>query len=537
MNAPRMGRAATLVAGANAAFGAGIFVLVLRELLRTDRLPALQIAFLVGTLLSIVGPTVPTWNRGVAALAFSAALAGLGVAALLAMTLAPSPWIDPALQASGAWTAGPLSLQAGWDRYLMGGLLLLSGLALPFARRLKTGPLALDLLLLVRLCVWYGAIWQLGQIYVGGGLTTLFAKDAAGFQIAFLAVIAVVLSILLRGDRGWLAAFTPVNQNLLLARLMMAVALLPVATAIGVGLAARRGALPAPAASLLTAEISSVALIAVSLIAVRGLWAERRRASTLAKAAERSPLMVHSDKGLIEYWPRGCEVLFGYSADEAIGRRAPDLLQTQYPIPLAEITEITRRTGEWAGEVAQTTRAGRRLWIATQVVADRPEPDSELKLVETMTDITDLKLSREALRETAQSLEQVVAGYELGTIDFWRTTGQARFSPQIERILGFPPGGLGTDRSIWSTLVPAEDTARILTLFAEDEAVLAASRTVTFKVRRQDGQYRDLQGVVRFEYDDGGKLIRHVGVYMDVTEILRDRMDVVAQGARLLELQ
>ena len=53
----------------------------------------------------------------------------------------------------------------------------------------------------------------------------------------------------------------------------------------------------------------------------------------------------------------------------------------------------------------------------------------------------------------------------------------------------------------------------------------------------KDGQYRDLQGVVRYEYSPTGILERIVGVYMDVTEILHDRMEVATRGARLLELQ
>jgi two-component system sensor kinase FixL len=60
---------------------------------------------------------------------------------------------------------------------------------------------------------------------------------------------------------------------------------------------------------------------------------------------------------------------------------------------------------------------------------------------------------------------------------------------------------------------------------------------VILKVRHRDGQYRDLQAVLRYDYDAAGRVSRIVGVYMDITEVVRDRMEVAARGARLLELQ
>jgi two-component system sensor kinase FixL len=187
--------------------------------------------------------------------------------------------------------------------------------------------------------------------------------------------------------------------------------------------------------------------------------------------------------------------------------------------------------------VQQTARDGRRLWIATRVAIDRPEPDSEIKLVETMTDITELKLSNSALQDTTESLQQVVAGYGVGMIDYQPREGQARFSPQMERMLGLEPGGLGSDYSVWYRLVHPDDATRVTALFLEDARRKAPGSTVIFKVMHQDGQYRDLQAVLRYDYDFTGYLSRIAGVYMDVTEMVRDRMEVAARGARLLELQ
>ena len=36
---------------------------------------------------------------------------------------------------------------------------------------------------------------------------------------------------------------------------------------------------------------------------------------------------------VITYWNAGCEELYGWPADEAVGRRVDELLQTRYPDP------------------------------------------------------------------------------------------------------------------------------------------------------------------------------------------------------------
>jgi PAS domain S-box-containing protein len=243
------------------------------------------------------------------------------------------------------------------------------------------------------------------------------AADTSALQVTVLVVVGICGVLLLRGDRRWLGALTAFDRSVTLARFLMPLMLLPIVAAGLLVLAAREGAFSRGAALVLNAEIDSIALLFVGLASLRGLWLERRRRSALGRAVESSPMMIHSAQSLIEYWPRGCEALFGYTSEEAVGRSARELLCTEYPIPFADIVDTIRRTGEWVGEVRQTTRDGRRLWIATRVASDRPEPGAEIKLVETMTDITELKLSNTALRETTDSLQQVVAGYGLGMMD------------------------------------------------------------------------------------------------------------------------
>ncbi len=514
-----------------------VFAIVIAATVRPDHLLSLQTLFMIGTLASALGVSAVLWNRFWTTVVLSIALVALGGVSMALMTVTPAPASDLALWTSGVWRSGAMPFTAGWDRYLVSLLMLAAGLALPLAVLSRTQPLALFGLTVGRTCLWYSALWQLGFLSLGGGFARELFVGAGNIQLAMLVLVMVGWALLLRGDRRWLGALTGFDRSVALGRFLMPLMLMPIVAAGLLSLAASHRAYSPNVSPVLNAELNSIVLVMVGLAALRGLWLERRQRSTLSRAVEASPVMIHSEQGLVEYWPRGCEALFGYTSEEVVGRRAPDVLHTEYQIPLEDIVATIRRTGEWSGEVRQTARDGRRLWIATRVAVDKPEADSELKLVETMNDITALKQSAAALHETTESLEQVTAGYGVGMADYWLLSGKAQFSPQLERMLGLEEGGLGKDYSVWFGRVFPEDIPRVTALFMDDARRGVHGRTVIFKAMHSDGNYRDLQGVLRYEYDSRDRLSRIFGVYMDVSEVLRDRMEMAARGARLLELQ
>ncbi len=62
-------------------------------------------------------------------------------------------------------------------------------------------------------------------------------------------------------------------------------------------------------------------------------------------------------------WNRAAERLYGHTHDEALGRRAPELLATRLAVPLAEALEACVRTGGWHGTVVNHTAAGHAVTV------------------------------------------------------------------------------------------------------------------------------------------------------------------------------
>jgi hypothetical protein len=77
-------------------------------------------------------------------------------------------------------------------------------------------------------------------------------------------------------------------------------------------------------------------------------------------------VMTRTAKGIITFWNRRAEVLYGWRKEEAVGRVSHDLLRTQFPQPLEEIESELVSSGLWEGKLVHTTRDGGRVTVRSQ---------------------------------------------------------------------------------------------------------------------------------------------------------------------------
>jgi PAS domain S-box-containing protein len=119
-------------------------------------------------------------------------------------------------------------------------------------------------------------------------------------------------------------------------------------------------------------DVAALVAFLITSLAVTGLVRRVRRPGEAHREQTRlldlthDPIFARDAKGLIAYWNRGSEELYGWKREEAHGRVANQLLQTVFPAPLEQITETLLGTGRWEGELLNTVRGGRQVTVASR---------------------------------------------------------------------------------------------------------------------------------------------------------------------------
>jgi two-component system sensor kinase FixL len=111
------------------------------------------------------------------------------------------------------------------------------------------------------------------------------------------------------------------------------------------------------------------------------------------------PMLAWRLDGSIEFWNAGAERLYGFAADEAIGRRSHSLLQTKFPVEFAEVSSRLRNDGYWSGELRHVCKDGREV-----IVDSRMQLLGDETVLEVNRDITERKRIEAALLENEQRL-------------------------------------------------------------------------------------------------------------------------------------
>ena len=99
-------------------------------------------------------------------------------------------------------------------------------------------------------------------------------------------------------------------------------------------------------------------------------------------------------KGVISYWNRGAEVLYGWPAEHAVGKLAHQLLKTASPLPFGQIEAELLANGRWEGELLKTKKDETQIVVASRWSLKRDDSGAPAATMVTSNDITARKRAR-----------------------------------------------------------------------------------------------------------------------------------------------
>jgi PAS domain S-box-containing protein len=185
---------------------------------------------------------------------------------------------------------------------------------------------------------------------------------------------------------------------------------------------------PAMDASMLRCAVSLGAIGITGVLSLRN----RERMITIAGQARlieltHDSIFVRDMDDVIVLWNGGAEQLYGWTAQEALGRRAGDLLGTAYAGDHAEAEAALFGTGRWEGEVFQRHRDDRIVIVEARCALLRDEYGKPRVILEAGTDVTGRRAAAAALTESERRYRSM---FENARFAFW----EQDYSQAMERV-------------------------------------------------------------------------------------------------------
>ncbi|XXX71914.1 PAS domain S-box protein [Sorangium sp. So ce134] len=222
---------------------------------------------------------------------------------------------------------------------------------------------------------------------------------------------------------------------------------------------------------------------------------------------------LEGSRGLV-YFSSSAQQLYGFSAQEALGRSSHDLLSTVFPAPLLEIEAALERDGRWEGELQHTTSDGRALLVESRMQVVEAMGRRRLVL-ETARDVTARRRAEESLRESEARFRNMA---DYAPVVIWVTAPDGScvyVNPRWCELTGQTEAaclGFG-----WLAAVHPSDQQEAEETFRRSTARREAFRA-DYRFRRSDGAYRWCIDSASPRLGPDGEFLGYVGSVIDITE-------------------
>ena len=146
-------------------------------------------------------------------------------------------------------------------------------------------------------------------------------------------------------------------------------------------------------------RIDGAVLVLIDVDAIKHQQEALRRQNALLDQVSEAIFMWQLDSGIV-YWNRGAQEVYGFTPEQALGRKPYELLAT---VPSSDtFLEELQRLGQWTGELTHTRRDGAEVAVESRMIMERG--NGSALVFEVNHPVTERKEMEQSLRAQAGAL-------------------------------------------------------------------------------------------------------------------------------------
>jgi PAS domain S-box-containing protein len=256
--------------------------------------------------------------------------------------------------------------------------------------------------------------------------------------------------------------------------------------------------------------------------------------SAQTKIAEQARLLDQTNEAIVQtdadgkvvFWNRGAEILTGYGGKEALGQ-GPNFLKSVSPdYDRKRMLEVFKEGKVFTRELRLVRRDGRPVPVVVSHTPLRSRTGTYLGAIAVATDVTELKQTREKVREQADLIDRakdaIIRTDSEGRMVFWNRGAEV--------LTGYTKGeAIGKPWSFFTRICPALDRETVLARVRKKKVF----RGDMAGVRKDGSSFTALVSLTPL-YSSPREYKGMLGIATDVTH-LRDAERKVAESQELLQ--
>lgn len=207
----------------------------------------------------------------------------------------------------------------------------------------------------------------------------------------------------------------------------------------------------------------------------------------------------------------------GYAPDESIGRNPSMLSSGSHDSAFyARMWETLAQENLWQGEIINCRKDGSRYpqWLTISV--DRDAQGAVRHYIGVFVDISGLKATERALRESEERYRTTFAAIREGMWEWDVASGRIRADHRWFEMLGHPPEAFPMSFAHWKAELVHPDDLQSTLETLEDAVRARRSFAFEFRMRCADGSWRWIESRGDFVAWDGDTPLRALGTHSDV---------------------
>lgn len=261
----------------------------------------------------------------------------------------------------------------------------------------------------------------------------------------------------------------------------------------------------------------------------RDITAVKQAHRTITESEKRNRLIMNSSldaiiqidiNGIIRFWNNQAEIIFGWHAEEVIGKTMASLIIPEN-MRDAHIRGIENFIAAGHGpilnkviELQAVNRSGTLFPVEIAIVPIK-ENDTHL-FCGFIRDITKRKKAEEELKSSEELLQFALEGAGDGIWEFNFETRIAYNSVHNRKILGYADDEPMPD---WMTIIHPDDISQFESLEKAYINQLITSHKKEYRILHKDGKYRWIMDRGRIaKWNESGQPVRLVGTHTDITD-------------------